>query len=203
MLVSKTGHCYSIHIDELVQTEQALAEIGQRLTADLVRRQGRLPSCAAGDLMVQKLQRREQLGIAWRPGGGQSKAQRHPVSAIRSTLREQWPGEIVRAIAKKRIVEKCQGLWGDGGIVSLAATGGSIRTVEHLHERMLHDALVKHVYAAAARFRRVAGVGRIGTFGIAGDHGFGRNWGLEGSAELRGIQRAADREQRVAKDFGL
>ena len=105
--------------------------------------------------------------------------------------------------AHETVVQQRQRLRGDGGIVAATATGLRIRAVERLHERLLHDAFVKHVNGAAARGGRVLQILGIGVLHVAGLNGFGKDRCLERGAEHFRIQRAADGEHGVAQDLGF
>ena len=106
--------------------------------------------------------------------------------------------EVYRTCADELVVQQRQRLRRDGGVFAPTATGLRIRSIECLHQWILHDTFVKHVDAAPARGRGIFQVLGIRVRHVPRLNGFGRNGRFHGRAEHLRIQRPADRQHGVA-----
>src|SRR5688572_29395119 len=141
----------SINVNEFVHREKGLAKVGQRLLARISLRciAGRAPA----DLALDELSCCPDLARRCLPAKGQSPS--HSNRRFGSWFFADPPGKIDGARSNKSVVQQRQRLRSDSRTFAPSATGCCIGSVERLHERILHDAFVKHVNRAAMRRRRI------------------------------------------------
>lgn len=134
---------------------------------------------------------------------GQFPAETHATLERRAAFACQPARKIFGAGANKRVIEEREGLRSHRGIFAPAATGLGVGTIESLHERLLHDSLMKKVNGAPMRGGRIFQIFWVWIPHIARLDSFGCNGRFDGRPQHLVVQRSAHGENRIAEDFGF
>ena len=110
----------SVDIEELVQAEQGLAEVGHGCGANFGGRLAGVAGLSPIGLGFQELERGRSFARGRRAGQGQLEGAIRQAGFVAS-FAEQPAGEVDGAGADERVVQQRQGLRGDGRLVAAAA----------------------------------------------------------------------------------
>src|SRR5262249_20356101 len=134
---------------------------------------------AAFELTQNELQGGRSLSIGGPPRQGEPKAALDPVLRSRAAFGHKPPTKIGCAIAEERVVEQRQRLPRDRRAAAPSTTDRRVRPIERLHERVLHDPLMKHVNRSATSLAAFYDVFGVGVFRVPRQNCLGWDWRLE------------------------